>query len=112
MKTRKPRHRSIKRKEFLQTIMFFVFTAVTILGLIAYLWVYSEVDETLFAIEVQVSTMQELQSENEELASKIEYLQRADVVARKASIDLGMTPAVPESLTVYIPSSVYSSLYD
>jgi hypothetical protein len=36
-----------KQKEFIQTLSFFAITIASIVGIIAYLWVYTEIDETL-----------------------------------------------------------------
>jgi len=107
---RKTKRRSKKQKEIIQTLLFFFFTATTIIGLIAYLWVYSEVDETLYAIEVQYTTLYELQNNIEEMKSDIDYLQRADMVAKKAREELNMVPAEPESLIVYIPMRFNNTL--
>jgi len=104
------KRRSKKQKEVIQTLLFFFFTIATIVGLIAYLWVYSEVDETLYGIEVQYTTLHELQNDIEEMKSSIEYLQRADIIAKKAREELNMVPATPESLIVYTPIPQEDSL--
>ncbi len=104
--------RSKKQKEYLQTITFFLVTILSITGLITYLWVYTEVDETLMALEIQNSTVDELVDDIKELQSKMEYLQRADVIATKAQRELGMVTARPESITVYIEPNLYTNEHD
>ena len=91
-----------KQKEFLQTLSFFAITIASIVGLIAYLWVYTEIDETLLAIEIQNSTAKELQNEVDKLQSKIEALSRPDVIAKKARKELNMVFTQPETLQVVI----------
>ena len=55
----------------LNSIIFFISTTSIIICLIVYLWVYTEIDETL-AIEIQNSTV-ELQNVIHELNNQIEY---------------------------------------
>ena len=56
----KRKRRSKKSTEFLQTLLFFITTMLSISGLIVYLWVYTEIDETMLAIEVQNQVTKEL----------------------------------------------------
>ncbi len=93
---------SKKQKELLQTLMFFFVTIVSIAGLISYLWVYTEVDETLLALEVQQFTVKELLNDIKELESDIESLSRADVISSRARKELGMVSVVPETLSIQI----------
>ncbi len=92
-------------------MLFFLMTILSIGGVIAYLWIYTAVDETLYAIEIQQSTLGEIKNDIIELTSEIEYLKRADVVAKRASKELGMVPAQPESLTIALPTYV-ADLHD
>ena len=70
--------------------------------LIIYLWVYTEIDETLLAMEIQNSTAQELQNEINELQSVNESLSRSDVIAKRAQKELDMVFSQPETLQIYI----------
>ena len=97
-----PRRRSKKQQEFIQTLTFFSFILVLIFGLIGYLWVYMEVDETLLDIEIHNKTAHSLNNELKELQSEIDYLSRVDIISQKARTDLDMVPATPETLIVYI----------
>ena len=86
----------------LQSIIFFISTISIILCLIVYLWVYTEIDETLLAIEIQSSTAEELQNVIHELNNQIESLKRADIIAKRAEDELKMVFTKPETLRVRI----------
>lgn len=96
------RRRSRKKQELLQTLTFFSVIFALIFGLIGYLWVYVEVDETLLNIEIQKKTVRVIDDEIKELRNKIEVLSRVDVISRKARSELDMVPARPETLIVYL----------
>ena len=57
------KRRSKRSRDVIQSIIFFVATLGVIISLIIYLWVYTEIDETLLAIEIQNSTASELTNE-------------------------------------------------
>ena len=86
----------------LQSIIFFISTISIILCLIVYLWVYTEIDETLLAIEIQNSTAEELQNVIHELNNQIESLKRADIIAKRAEDELKMVFTEAETLRVRI----------
>lgn len=92
----------LRRKEFFQTLMFFIVTVCSIGGLILYLWIYTEIDETLMAIEMQKSTMSELDNSIIELKSEIARLYRVDRITAFAREKLGMVVAEPESIFVLV----------
>ena len=79
-----------KQKEFIQTLSFFGIAIASIVGLISYLWVYTEIDETLIAIELQKATREELNNSIKDLQDDIAYLGRVDRVTDKARKELGM----------------------
>ena len=93
---------SKKKQDLIHSLLFFSSTIIIILSLITYLWVYTEIDETLLTIEIQNSTAKELQNEIREYESKIESLSRADVIAKKAKADLNMFFTEPETLRIKI----------
>ena len=93
---------SKKAINILQSIIFFFSTITIISCLIVYLWVYTEIDETLLAIEIQSSTAEELKNIIDELKNDIESLERADVIAKRAQNELKMVFAEPETLRVTI----------
>lgn len=99
----KKRRRSKRQREILQTVSFFLITIVSIIGLIVYLWVYTEVDETLMNIDVQKATVSELNNTIKKLQSDIARLSRVDRITRVAREELGMVNTQPESIAVYIP---------
>ena len=99
---RKVRRRSIKTGNFMQGILFFLFTIGSIVCLIVYLWIFKYIDESMLAIEIQNTTARELKNEIDELKNKIEKLSRSDVITYRAKEELGMIVAAPETLIVAI----------
>ena len=97
---RKIQRRSIKTGNFMQGILFFLFTIGSIVCLIVYLWIFKYIDESMLAIEIQNTTARELKNEIDELKNKIEKLSRSDIITYKAKEELGMIVAVPETLIV------------
>ena len=93
---------SKRRRDLIQSLVFFISTLSIISCLIIYLWVYTEIDETLLVIEIQNSTTQELQNEVRELQSNIESLSRADIIAKRARNELDMVFTQPETLQITI----------
>lgn len=93
---------SKKAINILQSIIFFLSSVAIISCLIVYLWVYTEIDETLLAIEIQKSTAEELQNIIDELNNDIESLERADLIAKRAQNELKMVFTEPETLRVTI----------
>ena len=93
---------SKKAINILQSLIFFFSTITIISCLIVYLWVYTEIDETLLAIEIQSSTAEELKNIIDELKNDIESLERADVIAKRAQNELKMVFTEPETLRVTV----------
>ena len=85
----------------IQSFIFFISTFALIASLIVYLWVYTEIDETLLAIELQSSTLAELQNSIQKLKSEIELLNRVDIIAKKAKNELNMVFTEPETLRIH-----------
>jgi len=85
----------------IQSFIFFISTFTLIASLIVYLWVYTEIDETLLAIEIQSSTLAELQNSIQKLKSEIELLNRVDIIAKKAKNELNMVFTEPETLRIH-----------
>ena len=98
----KRKRRSKKSSEFLQTLLFFLTTIVSISGLIIYLWVYTEIDETMLAIEVQNQVTKELDNSLKELKMEVINLSRSDRISSVARNELNMVPAEPETLMIFI----------
>ena len=98
----KRKRMSKKVQNLLQSIIFFGSTILVISCLIIYLWVYTEIDETLLFVEIQTSTVRELENEIYELKNSIESLNRADAIAKRAKKDLKMVFTDPETLNVFL----------
>ena len=93
---------SKKSSEFIQTLLFFMTTMLSISGLIIYLWVYTEIDETMLAIEVQNQVTKELDNSLKELKMEVINLSRSDRISSVARNELNMVPAEPETLMIFI----------
>ena len=105
------RKRMSKRaRDLIQSLIFFISTFGIISCLIFYLWVYTEIDETLLAIEIQNSTASELTNELQELKSEIESLSRPDVIAKRARAELNMVFTEPETLLISINKTMIERL--
>ena len=98
----KSKRRSKKSSEFIQTLLFFMTTMLSISGLIIYLWVYTEIDETMLAIEVQNQVTKELDNSLKELKMEVINLSRSDRISSVARNELNMVPAEPETLMIFI----------
>ena len=98
----KRKRRSKKSSEFIQTLLFFMTTILSISGLIIYLWVYTEIDETMLAIEVQNQVTKELDNSLKELKMEVLSLSRSDRISSVARNELNMVPAEPETLMIFI----------
>ncbi len=112
MPKRKKNVRKLRQKEFMQTLSFFLVTVFSIGGLIIYLWVYTEIDETMMAIEIQRSTMGELNNTIKELKSDISRLNRVDRITSVAKNELGMIMAEPESTVIYVDPRLTEKSFD
>ena len=77
-------------------------TMLSISGLIIYLWVYTEIDETMLAIEVQNQVTKELDNSLKELKMEVLNLSRSDRISSVALNELNMVPAEPETLMIFI----------
>ena len=94
-----------KTMKVIQSFIFFISTFVLITSLIVYLWVYTEIDETLLSIEIQSSTLAELQNSIQKLKSEIELLNRVDIIAKKAKDELNMVFTEPETLRIHFQNN-------
>ena len=98
----KRKRMSKKTQNLFQSIIFFGSTILVISCLIIYLWVYTEIDETLLFIEIQTSTVKELENEIYELKNSIESLNRVDAISKRAKEELKMVFTEPETLNVLL----------
>ena len=98
----KRKRMSKKTQNLFQSIIFFGSTILVICCLITYLWIYTEIDETLLFIEIQTSTVKELENEIYELKNSIESLNRVDAISKRAKEELKMVFTEPETLNVLL----------
>jgi len=75
---------------------------LSISGLIIYLWVYTEIDETMLTIEIQSQVTKELDNSLKELKTEVLNLSRSDRISSVARDQLSMVPAEPETLIIFI----------
>ena len=94
-----------KQRQYLRSAMPFILVVAVISGLITYVWIYSEVDETLMELEIQQAAVVELNDEINTLKDNIEYLVRVDVLTTRASNELGMVFTAPETIAIYVDES-------
>jgi len=101
MKATKKR-RTRKNNDLIQTVIFFSSSILSIAGLIIYLWIYTEIDQTVINIETQKQVSKELRNSLSELEIEISRLSRGDRISRVARTELDMVPAKPETIMIYI----------
>ena len=105
----KKRH-SKKVQNVIDTLFFYLITCLSIGGLVLYLWVYTEIDDSLYALDIQRETVEELKNDIHLLQSEIDALSRSDVISKKAKMNWGMVFAKPESISIHINPGELSSL--
>ena len=93
---------SRKSQSIKEGFVFFSLTTGLITCLILYLWVYTEVDETTLAIEIQNATLKEFENQIFELRSDTELLSRVDVISKKAQKEINMVFTQPEIYQIEI----------
>ena len=98
------KRRSLKNREYFESIIFFSFSILSIFGLIMYLWIYTEIDQNMLAINTQKKVKNELENNLNELKMEISQLSRGDRISKYAKDELGMIPAIPETLIIEINS--------
>ncbi len=94
-----------KQRQFLHSLIPFILVVAVISGLIIYIWIYSEIDETLTELEIQQAAVVELTDKINTLKDNIEYLVRVDVLTARASNELGMVFTAPETIAIYVDES-------
>ena len=67
-----------------------------------YLWVYTEIDETMLTIEIKNQVTRELDNSLKELKMEVLSLSRSDRISFVARKELNMVPAQPETLMIFI----------
>lgn len=93
---------SRKQKQLLRSFAPYIFGIVFIAVLILYVWIYSEIDETLKEVEFLTASANELDDDINILKDDIDYLRRVDVITNRAINDLGMVFTAPETIEIFI----------
>jgi len=104
------KRRSKKIQNIIDTLFFYLITSVALGGLVIYLWVYTEIDDSLYALDIQNKTVQRLSDDIQSVKSKIDALSKPDVISQRAKEKWGMVFAQPETISVHINSVDLSSL--
>ena len=105
MNRKKPygrRRRSKKQQEFINSLLFFVVSVLSIAGLLTYLWVYNEINVTARENAGLGRIRRSIATENVELRNEIARLTRIDRITEIAENDLKMVTPRPETLVVFI----------
>ncbi|MDP6457026.1 MAG: hypothetical protein QF613_00170 [Candidatus Marinimicrobia bacterium] len=99
------KRKSKRQQEFINSLLFFVVSILSISGLLTYLWVYNEINittrENVALRKIKVNMIEE----NGELFSQITRLKRIDRITRIAEDELSMVTPEPETLVVYLDDS-------
>ena len=103
---------SKRARDLIQSLLFFISTFGIISCLIFYLWVYTEIDETMLAIEIQNQVAVELDNSVKELKMDIAQLSRGDRISYVARTELNMIPSQPETLMIYINENKFAGNID
>ena len=83
---------------------------MALVGLVLYLWVYTEIDDSLYTLDIQKKTVQGLMDDIQSIQSEIDALSKPDVISQRAIKKWGMVFAKPETISVHMNSVDLSSL--
>ena len=108
---KRQKRKSLKTSSFYQGLIFFFSTIGSIVSLILYLWIFKEIDESILLVEIQSSTARSLKNDLDELKNEIENLSRSDVITARATNELNMTVAIPETLVIAMKKNEDSNLW-
>ncbi len=107
---KRQKRKSLKTSSFYQGLIFFFSSIGSIVSLILYLWIFKEIDESILLVEIQSSTARSLKNDLDELKNEIENLSRSDVITARATNELNMTVAIPETLVIAMKKNEDSNL--
>ncbi|MCH8068306.1 MAG: cell division protein FtsL [Candidatus Marinimicrobia bacterium] len=102
----KRNRKSKKQQEFINSLLFFVVTLLSISSLLTYLWVYNEVNITDREISGLKRIQENIAVENREIRSEIGRLSRIDRITEIARKELQMVTPEPESLVVFVDKEI------
>lgn len=103
------KRKSKRQQEFINSLLFFVVSILSISGLLTYLWVYNEINITTRENVALDRIRANMIDENSELFSQLTRLKRVDRITRIAEKELSMVTPEPETLVVYLDDA---HLYD
>lgn len=98
------KRRSRQKQEFVNSLLFFVVSLLSISGLLTYLWVYNEINITVRDTDALETIQENVEAENVQFYSEIAALKRVDRITRIAEDELHMVTPEPESLVVFFGS--------
>lgn len=98
--------RSIREKEFFYSVIFFGSVTALVLGFLAYLWIYNEVNLQVKEIAELEEIRENVRTENGQLEGEIASLSRADRITEIARTQLQMVSPEPESLAVFVDAAL------
>ena len=104
-RTQKTKIQPRKNADAAKTLSSFGVTIIAIAGLLAYLWVYTEVDNILSTMEAQQTTVVELGDDIKGLQDNIDFLRRADILTARAQTELNMVYTAPETIAIFVDRS-------
>lgn len=110
MSKNKRKRKSMKQKEFINSLIFFITVITLVFGSIIYLWVHNETKLIERNNIVLMKTKQLLIEENRKLSGDIAGLMRADRITKIAEDELGLITPSPEKIVVLIDSEYYESI--
>tara|TARA_A100001011_G_scaffold399892_1_gene510845 strand:- start:21955 stop:22290 length:336 start_codon:yes stop_codon:yes gene_type:complete len=110
MSNNKRKRKSMREKEFINSLIFFITVITLVFGSIIYLWVHNETKLIERNNIVLMKTKQLLIEENRKLNGDIARLMRADRITKIAEEKLGLITPSPEKFVVLIDSELYESI--
>jgi len=106
------KRRSKKQREFINSLLFFVISLLSITGLLIYLWVYNEINITERENVALERIRKNASAENVELSSEIAGLIRVDRITKIAKDELKMVTPEPETLIVFINPEILTRTFE
>tara|TARA_X000001036_G_scaffold366524_1_gene351340 strand:+ start:35 stop:370 length:336 start_codon:yes stop_codon:yes gene_type:complete len=110
MSNNKRKRKSMREKEFINSLIFFITVITLVFGSIIYLWVHNETKLIERNNIVLMKTKQLLIEENRKLNGDIASLMRADRITKIAEDKLGLITPLPEKIVVFIDDEFYESI--
>lgn len=100
------KRRSKREREFINSLLFFVASILSIAGLLTYLWVYNEINITARENVALEKIRKNIVAENVDLRNDVAALVRVDRITEIAETELNMVTPEPETLVVFIEPGI------